>query len=93
MRYEILTHFFGQHVEVTMLSRTYSGVIRQAEVDGGHNDVIELEPVGEYKQKRFGSTIMEVDLIKSIKPIKPYEEDMDGEMKMCEDDCCDDMGL
>lgn len=81
MRYEVLTNYFGQHVEVSILSKTFSGVIRRSEMDAGLNDIVEVEPVSDYHRKRYGSAILDVETITSIRAIKPHMDD--------EDDCCD----
>ncbi len=82
MRYEVLTNYFGQHVEVSILSKTFSGVIRRAEADSGQNDIVEVEPISDYHRKRYGSAVLDVETITSIRMVKPYNDDED-------DDCSD----
>ena len=82
MRYEVLTNYFGQHVEVSILSKTFSGIIRRAEADSGQNDIVEVEPISDYHRKRYGSAILDVETITSIRSVKPYNDEED-------DDCCD----
>ena len=81
MRYEVLTNYFGQHVEVSILSKTFSGVIRRSEMDAGLNDIVEVEPVSDYHRKRYGSAILDVETITSIRAIRPYTDE--------DDECCD----
>lgn len=81
MRYEVLTNYFGQHVEVSILSKTFSGVIRRAEADSGQNDIVEVEPISDYHRKRYGSAVLDVETITSIRMVKPYNDE--------EDDCSD----
>jgi len=82
MRYEILTNYFGQHVEVGIINKIFSGILRQAESDGGLNDIVEIEPGNDYARKRYGSAILDVNTITSIRAIKPHTDE--------DDDCCED---
>lgn len=81
MRYEVLAQFFGQPVEIGIINKTHSGVLRQSEADDGSNDVVELEPLSDYYQKRFGSWILDAQIITSIRPIKPHVDDDDDDCK------------
>jgi len=81
MRFEVLAQFFGQPVELAILSKTHNGIIRQSEVDNGNNDVVELEPMSDYYKKRFGSWILDVEVITSIRPIKPHVDEDDEDCK------------
>jgi hypothetical protein len=81
MRYEVLTNYFGQHVEVAIINKNFSGILRQAESDNGLNDVVEVEPATDYARKRYGSAILDVETITSIRAIKPHTDE--------DDDCCD----
>lgn len=81
MRFEVLTNYFGQHVEVSVRNKTFNGIMRQSEMDDGLNDIIELEPVSDYNRKRYGSAVLEAEAITSIRVIKPYVDE--------EGDCCD----
>jgi hypothetical protein len=82
MRFEVLTHFFGQEVEVAILSKTFTGILRQSEMDDGLEDVVEIEPSSDYARKRHGSAVLDVDTITSIRLLKPHTGDD-------EDDCCE----
>lgn len=82
MRYEVLTNYFGQHVEVSILSKTFNGIIRRSEMDSGQNDVVEVEPVADYHRKRFGAAVLDVETITSIRIVKPHTDEDD-------DECCD----
>lgn len=82
MRYEVLTNYFGQHVEVSIINKTFGGILRQSEMDGGQNDIVEVEPATDYARKRYGSAILDVETITSIRAIKPHTDD--------DDDCCED---
>lgn len=84
MRFEILAQFFGQPVEVGILTKTHTGIIRQSEVDNGSHDVVELEPLSDYYQKRFGSWTLDAEVITSIRPIKPHTDENEDD---CGDDC------
>ena len=84
MRYEVLTHFFGQHVEVSVRNKTFSGVLGQSEMDSGLNDIVEVEPLTDYARKRYGSAILETGSITSIRVIKPHTDDDDEDGK---DEC------
>jgi hypothetical protein len=86
MRFEVLAQFFGQPVEVAILSKTHSGVLRQSENDNGSHDIVELEPLSDYYQKRFGSWVLDVEVITSIRPIKTHVDEDDEDCKAeCDD--------
>lgn len=78
MKFEILAGYFGQHVEVSIINKTHSGVLRQSEID---DTVVEVEPVSDHTRKRYGTSIIEAEFITAIRPIKPYIDE--------DDDCCD----
>lgn len=81
MRFEVLTHFFGEHIEASVRNKTFSGILRQSEMDDGQSDIVEIEPATDYARKRYGSAILEVEAITSIRVIKPHLDD--------EEDCCE----
>ena len=85
MRFEVLAQFFGQNVEIGILSKTHSGILRQSDSDNGNNNVVELEPMSDYYQKRYGAWVLAVDTITSIRPIKPHVDEDDGD----DADCCE----
>ncbi len=82
MRFEVLAQFFGQNVEIGILSKTHTGILRQSDSDNGTNDIVELEPMSDYYQKRYGSWILDAECITSIIPIKPHVDEDD-------EDCCE----
>lgn len=82
MRFEVLTNFFGQLVEVAILSKTFTGILRRSEMDDGTEDIVEVEPASDYARKRHGSAVLDVDTITSIRLLKPHTDDEDG-------DCCE----
>lgn len=82
MRFEVLTNFFGQLVEVSILNKTFTGILRHSEFDDGLEDVVEVEPASDYAKKRHGSAILDVDTITSIRLLKPHTDEDDG-------DCCE----
>jgi hypothetical protein len=51
-------------------------------MDAGLNDIVEVEPVSDFHRKRYGSAILDVETITSIRAIRPYTDEE-------EDDCCD----
>ena len=83
MRFEILTHYFGQLVEVGILTKTFVGIIRQSEMDDGLEDIVEVEPASDYARKRHGPAVLDVDTITSIRLLKPHMDDEDS------GDCCE----
>lgn len=85
MRFEVLAQFFGQNVEVGILSKTHNGILRQSDADDGSNDIVELEPMSDYYKKRYGSWVLKTETITSIRPIKPHVDEDDGD----EGDCCE----
>jgi hypothetical protein len=86
MRYEVLEQFFGQPIEITLVSRgTYSGILRQSEYDDGSEEIVELEPGTDHGKKRFSAWVLETDAIVGVRLIKPHTDDDDGD----EDDCCE----
>lgn len=86
MRYEILEQFFGQEVDVSLVSRsTVSGILGPSEMDGGYCDLVEVEPSSESSKKRYGSWVLDRDMITGIRLLKPHvdkDDDDDG-------DCCE----
>lgn len=74
MKFEILANYFGQHVEVSVINKTFSGILRQSEFD---DDVVEIEPATDYMKKRYGTSIMETEFVTSIRPIKPHVDEDD----------------
>lgn len=85
MRYEILEQFFGQHVDVSLTSRgTLSGILKPADDDGGWNDVVELEPESERNKKRYGSWVLDKEMIVAVRLIKPHVDEDDED---CKADC------
>jgi hypothetical protein len=89
MKYEVLEHFFGQPVEISLVSsRTYRGILGQSEYDDGAQEIVELGPDPEYN-RRFSSWVLETGAIMGIRLIKPHvdddNDDEDGNEKFCKD--------
>ena len=82
MRYEVLEQFFGQIVDVTLVSRgTMSGTLGPSEMDDGCQELVDLEPASLSSQKRFGPWVLCVDAIVGVRLIKPHVEDDDDDCK------------
>ena len=86
MRYEVLEQFFGQLVDVSLSTRgTVTGIIGPAEADGGHCDVVEIEPFSESSKKRYGSWVLDKETITGIRLIKPHTDDDEDDCKDCDE--------
>lgn len=86
MRYEVLEQFFGQTVDISLTSRgTMTGILKPAETDSGWNDIVELEPESQRNKERYGSWILDKEMIAAIRLIKPHRDDEDDDG----DDCCE----
>jgi hypothetical protein len=86
MKYEILEQFFGQPVEITLISRgSYSGILRQSEFDDGAEQIVELESGSENTKKRFSPWTLEVEAVVGIRLIKPHVDDDDDDCKDCDE--------
>ena len=78
MKFDIVSGFFGQHVEISVRNKTFTGILRQSDID---DSVIDVEPASEYQRKRYGSSVLEVESVTAIRPIKQHIDE--------DDDCRD----